>query len=199
MMNSLLVSIVVIALVFVLTQLYFTFAKTVTQSYELIRNEKDFEVRYYPEATMATIISSATSFKELGGSGFKKLAGYIFGGNDSNTKLAMTSPVHMDINSEKSTMSFVLPAVYKVTDLPVPNDQSVVINMSKPEYVAVIKFSGFATDEIIKSQKQKLERALKLYSIEYYGNFRFLGYNAPYQIFDRKNEIIVSVHRSEIY
>ena len=30
--------------------------------------------------------------------------------------------------------------------------------------------------------------------IEFYGNFRFLGYNAPYQFINRRNEIIVNVN-----
>lgn len=42
-----------------------------------------------------------------------------------------------------------------------------------------------------------LERLLFEKGIEYYGNFRYLGYNPPYQLIGRKNEIIVSVKWSE--
>ncbi len=198
-MNLFLIAVIFIVAFFILVQIYFALVKTETQSYKLIRKERDFEIRYYPAATMATIISSATSYKELGNPGFKKLAKYIFGGNDKNTRIAMTSPVHMEIDKNISMMSFVMPSAYLEGNLPIPNDQSVVISMSKPEYVAAIKFSGFATDGIIKSKRSKLEKALKLFSIPYYGNFRFLGYNAPYQLLDRKNEIIVSINHTEFY
>ena len=49
-------------------------------------------------------------------------------------------------------------------------------------------------DAAIKKYASKLEQALQHKGVEYFGNFRFLGYNAPYQFWNRKNEIIVSVH-----
>ncbi|MFN0049361.1 MAG: hypothetical protein ACKVOU_09580, partial [Cytophagales bacterium] len=39
---------------------------TETQKYEVVRTEKDFEIRHYPTVTMATIASTAKSYKELG-------------------------------------------------------------------------------------------------------------------------------------
>ena len=44
---------------------------------------------------------------------------------------------------------------------------------------------------------EEYEKALKENKITYYGNFRFLGYNAPYQFWGRKNEIIVSIYWNE--
>ena len=66
-------------------QIYTSMAtgKSAIQPYKVIRTEKDFEVRFYPSVTMATITSSAKTYKDLGNSGFRKLAGYIFGGNSS--------------------------------------------------------------------------------------------------------------------
>lgn len=168
--------------------------KSETQGYKVIRSEKDFEIRFYPAVTMATITSSAKTYRELGSSGFRKLAGYIFGSNSSKQKIAMTSPVHMDINDSASSMSFVMPAEYHKDNLPVPNDSGVKIETTTDEYVAAIKFGGFASDSRINEYTEKLERALIANSITYYGRFRFLGYNPPYQLFGRRNEIIVSVN-----
>lgn len=181
---------------FVGFQIYTTMAtnKAKEQPYEVMRSMKDFEIRFYPSSTMATITSSAKSYKELGNSGFKKLAGYIFGGNQTRQKIAMTSPVHMDINDSVSTMSFVMPTQFNMENLPQPNDDSVTLKTTSDEYVAAIKFSGFASDADIKLNSEKLETALKAASISYYGNFRYLGYNPPYQLLGRKNEIIVSVN-----
>jgi len=68
--------------------------KTEEQKYTVILKDKDFEIRFYPSATVATINSNAKTYKDLSGPGFRKLAGYIFGGNETNTSISMTSPVH---------------------------------------------------------------------------------------------------------
>ena len=180
-------------LLLIISQIYFTMAKIETQSYKILSTEKDFEIRHYPSATMATISMSAKSYKELSSPGFRKLASYIFGGNQSKKSIAMTSPVRMDITDTGSKMSFVMPSEYSKEDLPKPNDSSINITTSKEEYVAAIEFGGYANDEKIKEYASKLENALKAKGIEYFGNFRFLGYSAPYQLINRRNEVIVSV------
>ena len=182
-----------VTLVFII-QLYFIMAKTETQAYEVIKKEKDFEIRHYPSATMATISMNARSHRELYSSGFRKLASFIFGGNQSKTSIAMTTPVHMDIKDSGSTMSFVMPSEYTKDNLPKPNDSSVNIETTMDEYVAAIQFGGYANDNDIKKYSLKLENALEENGIEYHGNFRLLAYNAPYQIINRRNEIVVSVN-----
>ena len=111
--------------------------------------------------------------------------------------LAMTSPVQMDINDSASTMSFVLPSKYNEQSLPGPNDSRVKLEKSQAEYVAVLKFGGYANDEMIGRYSEKLRKAPENKGISYSGNFRFLGYNPPYQFLGRKNEIIVSVNWQE--
>ncbi len=168
--------------------------KTETQQYKIIREEEKFEIRYYPSATMAMVSSKLKSYRDLGYSGFGALAKYIFGGNSVNQQIAMTSPVHMNIGDSISTMAFVMPANLKKEDLPKPNNNDVVIKTSEPEYVAAVKFGGFATTTSINKQKAILEKALKDKGITFTGNFRYLGYNPPYQFFGRRNEVIVAVN-----
>jgi len=167
--------------------------KTEEQKYTVVYSNPEFEIRFYPSATLATVYSKADSYRELSGSGFRTLAGYIFGGNESETSISMTAPVHMDINSDRSAMSFVMPSSFNIDNLPRPNNSQVIIQKTKEEYVAVIKFSGYASDDAIKKQSEKLQKLLVEKGIEYYGNFRYLGYNPPYQIINRRNEVIVSV------
>ncbi len=186
------ISIIVIFII-VQTKLAMAKDKTNEQKYTVLRVEKDFEIRFYPTATMATITSTAKSYKELANPGFRKLANYIFGGNKDKQKISMTSPVYMDINDSVSTMSFVMPQKYNKDNLPIPNNPDVIINTTSDEYVAVTEFGGFASDKMIKIYAEKLEKALKENSISFYGHFRFLGYNPPYQLFGRRNEIIISV------
>ena len=160
--------------------------KIKTQPFQVIKTGKAFEIRLYPSATMATFKMAVKSYKELASPGF--------GGNDTNENIAMTSPVHMDINNSQSTMSFVMPSEYTKDNLPQPNDSSITIETTPQEYLAAIKFGGYANDNKIKKYAAKLESTLNANEIQFYGNFRFLGYNAPFQFWNRKNEIIVSVH-----
>jgi len=192
-MKIILIVLAVILSSSIISQLYFTMAKSETQPYQVIKKEKEFEIRLYPPATMATVSMNAKTYKELSSSGFRKLASFIFGGNNANKNISMTTPVHMDINESKSSMSFVMPKNYNMANLPKPKDSTINIHTTTKEYVAAIGFGGYANDEEIKKYATKLERLLKENQIEYYGNFRFLGYNAPYQFLGRKNEIIVSV------
>ena len=168
-------------------------SKTETQAYRILLKKVDFEIRFYPAVTMASVTSSAKSYKELANPGFRKLAGYIFGGNETGKSISMTSPVHMDINDSASTMSFVMPASYNVENLPKPIDKQVSIQKVPDEVVAAIKFGGYASDADIEKNKLKLIKALKDNNVVYFGNFRYLGYNAPYQFINRRNEIIVNV------
>jgi len=167
------------------------------QKYRQVQSEEEYEIRHYPSAMMATVSSSAKSYRQISTPGFRTLAGFIFGGNESNTKIAMTAPVHMDINDSTSTMSFVMPSKYDEQSLPSPNDSRVKLEKSQAEYVAVLKFGGYANDEKISRYTEKLKKALETKGISYSGNFRFLGYNPPYQFIGRKNEIIVSVNWPE--
>jgi hypothetical protein len=196
-MKIALIVIGIIAVLFIAFQIYISMAtdKSETQLYRLIRVDKDFEIRFYPSTTMAVITSSAKTYKELGSSGFTKLAGYIFGGNKDKKQIAMTSPVHMEINDTISSMSFVMPANYNKDNLPLPDNAEVAIKTVPDEYVAVIEFGGFASQEAITKQTRILENALKENNISYYGHFRYLGYNPPYQILGRRNEIIVSINQ----
>lgn len=168
-------------------------SRTEEQKYTVKLKEKDFEIRFYPSTTVATINSSAKTYKDLSGWGFRKLAGYIFGGNETNTSIAMTAPVHMDINDSGSSMSFVMPSSYSEENLPKPNDPNVIIQKTADEYVAVMRFSGYASDKDLKFYADKLHDILEEKGITSYGNTRYLGYNPPFQLINRRNEIVVSV------
>ena len=175
----------------------FTKASIEKQKYRLVKKEKAFEIRYYPPAILATTRSSAKSYRELGSSGFRKIAGYIFGGNETSTKIAMTAPVHMDISDNGSSMSFVMPSQYSLDKLPRPADSRVELHESPAVYMAAIEFGGYANDEKIKQHVDLLLRALKQQGIKPTGNPTYLGYNAPYDFIGRKNEVVIAIEWKE--
>jgi len=175
----------------------FTNARIEKQKYRVIKKEKEFEIRFYPPAIFATTRSVAKSYRELGNTGFRKIAGYIFGNNETSAKIAMTAPVHMDINEKGSSMSFVMPSEYTLDKLPRPTDARVELHESPAVYIAAIEFSGYANDQKINQYKDQLSQILNKKGIKTIGNPTYLGYNAPYELIGRKNEVVIAIEWKE--
>jgi hypothetical protein len=188
-----------LALIFIVFQSFRSFSASniETQKYRVVKKEDGFEIRFYPKATFATIRSSGANYKQVASSGFRKLAGYIFGGNDQNKSIAMTAPVRMEMSEKGSAMSFVMPEKYDMATLPKPKDATVEIKQSEPVYAAVIAFGGYANDEKINDYSNKLVALLEKKKIKITGRFNFLGYNAPFQFIGRKNEISIPIEWKE--
>ena len=192
-------SFLLILLLLIAIPILLSFTKTSIekQKYRLVKKEKEFEIRFYPPAILATTRSAVKSYRELGSSGFRKIAGYIFGNNESSAKIAMTAPVHMDINDKGSSMSFVMPSQYTLDKLPRPVDSRVELHESAAVYMAAIEFGGYANDEKIKQYADRLVQALNRNGIKTTGNPTFLGYNAPYELIGRKNEVVIAIEWKE--
>ncbi len=186
-----------VAILFILFQsfVYMSTNKTKEQPYTVLEKDGDIEIRLYPSATLATVQSKAKSYSEMASPGFRTLAGYIFGGNESETQIAMTSPVQMDINDSLSSMSFVMPEGYDMNNLPKPNNSQVILSQTEEQVMAAIRFSGFADDEAREKHKQELLNYLNSKGILTKGNFKFLGYNPPYQLVGRRNEVVIEIVR----
>jgi hypothetical protein len=184
-----------VILLLIAVQIYTSMAskKSETQPYKVIRVEKEYEIRYYPPALLAKVSSGSSTYGDLGKSGFRQLAQYIFGGNKAQKQIAMTTPVHMEISDSGASMAFVMPGHLKTDQLPLPNNPEIKLIQSQAETVAVLQFGGFSNDERINEHKEILKKLLHRDKIACKGNFRFLGYNPPYQLLGRKNEIMVTI------
>lgn len=173
--------------------LYFSTNRVESRPYDVIKKESNLEIRFYPSVKIAEYTSGSSSYKNMSSKGFGKLGGYIFGKNEQKENIAMTSPVEVDMGDSSSKMTFMMPSVYDSKDLPVPSDSTVKLTTTDDEYVAVLSFSGFANDETIAHNSKKLAQILKEENLTTVGNYRYLGYNPPYQLFGRKNEVVVRV------
>jgi len=167
--------------------------QTEQQRYTVLFSEGEFEIRSYPPAILASVEHSDTTWRGSASTNFRRLAGYIFGGNREEKKIAMTAPVHMESSDSGSRMSFVMPSSMELKDLPVPQDQGVHIAQVGADTVAVLRFSGFAGDNDIRTKKLELMQWLQTKKIPVTSQFRYLGYNPPYQLVNRRNEVAVSV------
>ncbi|TNF25204.1 MAG: heme-binding protein [Bacteroidetes bacterium] len=199
-MKYILITLAVVLLIFTAAQAYIAhdLAKTEEQAYELIWKNDLLEARYYPNALLATVHGSSTEYRGTANQHFRVLAGYIFGGNDRGQSIAMTSPVHMSFGDAGSTMSFVMPASMKREDLPAPNDRGISFEESGEKYVVAIRFGGWADDEKISKHTDLLLKTLNTMGIEPKSSPWYMGYNPPFQLLNRRNEVAVEVSRQDM-
>jgi hypothetical protein len=193
-MKVVLILLGVVFIAFVVIQLFAFKSQRNIETYPYVINKKynTFEIRSYKETLFASVKLSTTGYKNSSSKGFSILAGYIFGGNERNEKIAMTSPVAMTLE-DSMTMMFMVPKELKKEMLPKPNQSLIEFKEEPAKTVAAISFSGWANDKKIEKYKQKLKSALDTEGIAYADRFYFLGYNAPYEVFNRKNEVIVEL------
>ena len=165
-----------------------------TYPYKVTKTYDSFEIRDYEPTLFTSVKLSTKNYKESSSKGFSILAGYIFGDNDRNKKIAMTSPVAMTLDDPR-TMLFMVPKKFKKEKLPQPNQPQIVFKKEPAKTVAAISFNGWEDDDKIEHYKKKLKFALEKEEIPYTNRFYFLGYNAPYEVFNRKNEVIVELSK----
>ncbi len=155
--------------------------------------EKAWEAEQIEIRAYAPRIMAVTGMNEDSDSGFRVLAGYIFGGNAEEQKIAMTAPVQQTMAGEKE-VAFMMPAEYALKDLPQPEDQRVSFREAPAYTAAVIQFSGWASAEKADENWQQLQRFLIAEGIDITGEPTLNQYNPPWTLpFMRRNEIIVPV------
>lgn len=185
--------------IFLAIQLYaMSSRKSIEQyQYDIVKTFDGFEIRNYEASLFTSVKLPTNKYNEVAGKGFSILGGYIFGGNSSNQKIAMTSPVAMTLE-DSMTMMFMVPKNIKKQDLPKPNQSAIAFEDVPEKTVAAVRFGGWANDKRIEKYKNKLISALDAEEIRHNGKFYLLGYNPPYDLINRRNEIIVELaERSE--
>lgn len=199
-MKSILIFAAIAILLTLVVQLFITKSTNMTeiQPYKVQLKDGDFEIRFYPPAILASVTKQG-DYDAMRSAGFRDLAGYIFGGNATGQKIAMTSPVIMQPEEQGTRMSFVMPSQYKMEDLPLPNSQNLRFETTQAVYAAVYKFGGFANSRDIEAAEGKLKKWLETKGIEPESKFQFMAYNPPYQLIGRRNEVAVEIaYSSEV-
>lgn len=167
-------------------------AKTEHQPYDLIYKDGNFEIRYYPVAVMASV-EMGGSYDQERNSGFRTLANYIFGGNQESMQIPMTAPVRVGNKEGQRTMSFVMPSEMSLGDLPKPMNDKVLLHHSKSGYTGVIRYGGYTNEKEIQRKERELVEKLTTLQLEHEGQFEYAGYNPPYQMVNRRNEVLVEL------
>lgn len=161
-------------------------------SYRMIKKYGDVEIRQYPAMVIAQTQLSQSSVDNNMNNGFRTIAGYIFGGNDQNQKIAMTAPVVMKM-SDTATMHFMMPKKYSVNQLPKPNSNKVQILEESSRVLAVIRYGGFSSEKKVEKYRKKLAEVISQNNLKTKGPYMYMGYNAPWDVFNRRNEVAIEV------
>jgi hypothetical protein len=166
--------------------------------------------RYEPRIAAETTIDADE--EKARNEGFRRLAGYIFGGNTTKTKIAMTAPVSQQ-QSQKIAMTapvaaqradsgewvirFFMPSEHSMDTLPTPQDDRVHLVKVPAERVAVLRFSGTATLDALATRTDELLNTLRDNSIKPKGTPFTWFYDPPWTLpFRRRNEVVVSLGKA---
>lgn len=162
--------------------------------YEVVESIDAVEIRSY-----APVVQAVTRLTDTAdtAAGFRILAGYIFGANDQEQKIAMTAPVRETLGVDRPEMAFTMPVEYALEDLPAPEDDRVILQNEPAKTVAVLRFSGWATESRVDRFEQELRTVLETNAIETIGGASLNQYNPPWTLpFLRRNEIMIEVASS---
>ena len=159
-------------------------------AYELLQKYRGFEVRKYADTIQARVSTNGMKYGESARP-FRRIAGYIFGGNERQQSIAMTAPVHMWQSGDESLMAFTMPSEHKMEDLPKPNDSGVELLHVEGEVVAVLKFSGLSRPSKSLRLQKKLRKLVETEGLTPTSEAKLAVYDNPMSTlpFMRRNEI----------
>jgi hypothetical protein len=178
-------------------------------SYEVVRQlDERIELRRYAPYVVAEVVLQTPS-ADAGSQAFPILAGYIFGKNKGERKMAMTAPVTQSAEPVKMAMTapvtqdavaggmrvqFVLPSDVTLDTAPEPLDPQVQVRQEPAAVRAVIRYSGRWTQANYDEHLAALRAALAAEAIATEGEPVLARYNGPWTPwFLRRNEIWLAV------
>ena len=160
----------------------------------VISKHRGFDIRLYSETVRAQVRTTGQDWRGSSG-GFRRIAGYIFGGNNRNEMISMTAPVLIWEGDDGMMMAFTMPSEYSKNSLPLPNNNDVQLERQKGGGFCALKFSGL-------SGPRKSKRLItRLSSMIEGGGWKIIGpalvaiYDNPITTlpFLRRNEILIPI------
>lgn len=177
--------------------------------HKVISSEGNIEIREYAPILVAQV-SVTGERKSAISKGFRILADYIFGNNEGREKISMTAPV-IQQEGEKISMTapviqqespdnlhwhvrFVMPSEYTIDTLPRPKNTQIEIIPIPSKRYAVIRFSGFPTEKVLKKNLDVLQQYTIAKQVHGIGKPIYAFYNPPWTLpFLRRHEIMIDL------
>lgn len=178
--------------------------------YTVVETKQDYEIRRYDAYIVAETRREGNPAEAVS-DGFSELFRYISGNNvgsslismtapvfrspeQRGTKIPMTAPVLRQGEGSSSVIAFVMPPGSTLEELPRPTSPSVTLRPVDAHTVAVVTFSGYATEEAIAEKTELLLNALRRDGVAARSAARIALYNPPWTPpFMRRNEVMVDI------
>lgn len=154
----------------------------------------DLEIRRYDARVEAGTTIAAADLHTALDRGFDRLAGYIFGANVNNEKLAMTTPVTSKYIEGDRRVSFMMPIARTAASLPAPDDDRIDITEVPPRRIAVLAFRGSQRPALVEKKEAELRRLVGDAGLAGKGEPVYAGFDPPWTLpFLRRNELWLEV------
>ncbi len=174
--------------------------------HRVITRVGEVEIREYAPRLVAETLVEADETAARN-EGFRRLAGYIFGANRGERRIAMTAPVAQEPSRIAMTapvaqeptgqgfrIRFFLPATLTAATAPEPNDPRVVITTLPAETFAVIRFSGSTDPAMVARNITALRGMLSGSAWQPAGEPTAWFYDPPWTLPPlRRNEVAIRV------
>ncbi len=189
--------------------------------YKVLATEGSIEVRHYEPLLMAEVIVEG-DMDEASNKGFRLIADYIFGNNQSadnpaSSKIAMTAPVTVAPQSSKISMTapvtiepqsrqpeigsantwrvhFVMPSQYTLDTIPKPKNKAVSLREVPEKYIVVLKYSGFNSASKVQRLSDEVIAWSNAKGLKILGLPQLARYDPPWTLpMFRRNEIMLEI------
>ena len=177
--------------------------------FTVVQHTEAFDVRRYAPVVVAETTVEG-DWGDASSQGFRRLAGYIFGGNKSRTKFAMTAPVGIQdrVQLPKTTpdmlrpsgahawtVSFTMPAQAALATMPIPDDPRVTLRQVPGRLVAAKRVGGWWSASNFAEESAVLLRELAAAGLKPAATEPVLArYDPPWiPFFLRRNEVLVEL------
>jgi hypothetical protein len=169
-------------------------SKTPGPKYKTLEKDGDFEIRLY-EPVFEARTSTANQWQDGSNQGFRVLANYIFGGNESGQQISMTTPVKTTVQNDSMVMAFSMPPNISPDNAPKPSSSKIQFEMVPERKVVSITFKGFASQADMEKKEKQLRMWMEKRGIAATGSAEYLRYNPPYQLLGRRNEVVIPIQK----
>ncbi|MEO7366011.1 MAG: heme-binding protein [Sphingomicrobium sp.] len=170
---------------------YFREKATPGPDYRVLASDGDFEIRAYPDITVAETVVQGERKSALG-RGFQLLADYIFAKSRDGEALPMTVPVLQDSGDPMASdpplfddsveggwrVRFVMPEGRTAADLPAPPSQIELVELPARK-VGAVRFGGVANDDRLAEQEDLLRGWLARQNEPSQSEPEYAFYNSP--------------------
>jgi hypothetical protein len=162
--------------------------------YDVVETSGAIEMRRYGPMIAAETPASGERRPAIE-EGFRRVAGYIFGGNTEKSKIAMTAPVvQQSSGSGEWTVGFIMPSQWSLDALPKPGDSRVRLVPIPARRMIAITFSGTATTELLDAKTRELRDYAAAKGLKVTGEPMLAFYNPPWTLpILRRNEVLLAL------